>query len=314
MKRQPIWHKQGLLYSPQHKKRHSKLISHAANPLAIHLQDDVFRVFYSGRDVQNRSSVGAVDIDIVRQEVVTDHFEPFFLHGKCGTFYADGVSIGNHYTVGSKGYILFMGWQNPPNGHWRGDIGQLIVMPDFSLKLAQSQPLFGSDAVDPISLSYPWVMHTAPDRYDMWYGSTISWDGGNGEMVHVIKHAYSTDGHIWCKTGDSVPYMLNSAQAFSRPAVIRHSSGGLDMWFSYRSGQGQRYRIGYAYNDGDGWQLALKHSGITVSDTGWDAEMVEYPFVFEHKNTTYMLYNGNGFGLTGFGLAILDYMSTPEAS
>jgi hypothetical protein len=34
--------------------------------------------------------------------------------------------------------------------------------------------------------------------------------------------------------------------------------------------------------------------------------MIEYPFVFDHADQRYMLYNGNGYGKTGFGLAILD--------
>lgn len=33
--------------------------------------------------------------------------------------------------------------------------------------------------------------------------------------------------------------------------------------------------------------------------------MVCYPFLFEHDGTLYMLYNGNGYGRTGFGLAAL---------
>jgi len=32
--------------------------------------------------------------------------------------------------------------------------------------------------------------------------------------------------------------------------------------------------------------------------------MIEYPYVFYHKEKRYMLYNGNGFGKTGFGLAV----------
>jgi len=35
--------------------------------------------------------------------------------------------------------------------------------------------------------------------------------------------------------------------------------------------------------------------------------MVEYPFVFEHNGLRYMLYNGNSYGKTGFGIAVLDY-------
>ena len=49
-----------------------------------------------------------------------------------------------------------------------------------------------------------------------------------------------------------------------------------------------------------------KNSGIDVSDDGWDSEMICYPFVFDHKGERYMLYNGNDYGKTGFGLAILE--------
>ncbi len=78
------------------------------------------------------------------------------------------------------------------------------------------------------------------------------------------------------------------------------------MWFSYR-GAGNRYRIGYAQSqDGQQWDLQLGKVGINVSESGWDSEMIEYPFVFDHKGARYMLYNGNGYGKTGFGLAVLE--------
>jgi hypothetical protein len=31
-----------------------------------------------------------------------------------------------------------------------------------------------------------------------------------------------------------------------------------------------------------------------------------YPCVFEHRGSKYMLYNGNGYGRTGFGIAVLE--------
>jgi hypothetical protein len=34
--------------------------------------------------------------------------------------------------------------------------------------------------------------------------------------------------------------------------------------------------------------------------------MIEYPCVFDHKGARYMLYAGNGYGRTGFGLAVLE--------
>ena len=75
------------------------------------------------------------------------------------------------------------------------------------------------------------------------------------------------------------------------------------MWYCHR---GLTYRIGYAESrDGIHWNRLDHLSGIDVSQDGWDSEMIEYPFVFDHKGKRYMLYAGNGFGKTGFGIAVL---------
>lgn len=296
-----------MLYCPSGTSRHPKLLSHAANPLPVLLERDVYRVFFSGRDADNRSSVGAVDIDIVKRKVIQEHSHPFFEHGPKGSFYADGVSIGNCYEVNGVQYMLFMGWQSPKGGHWRGDVGRLIVERDLTLKLDSEVPFMGSNIIDPISLSYPWVVKNAMGGYSMWYGSTTTWDTGNGEMLHVINYASSVDGHNWNREGLAVPYELGTAQAFSRPTTVGNIEIGYEMWFSYRSGSGERYRIGYAFSkDGRRWGLSLEATGIGISPEGWDSEMIEYPFVFDHKGQRYMLYNGNGYGKTGFGLAVFE--------
>lgn len=301
------WKKLGRLYVPTSDGRHPKLLSHAANPLPIYLEDDVYRVFYSGRDERNRSSVGAVDIDIVQRKIVAEHDLPFFEHGPAGSFYADGVSIGNCYESQGVRYILFMGWQAPAGEHWRGDVGRLVLTDRYTLELDSTLPFMGTSPVDPISLSYPWVLPRQQGGFDMWYGSTHTWNAGNGEMLHALHHASSDDGHQWQRNGLAVPYILGNAQAFSRPTVLPSKDGGLEMWFSFRSGSGEKYRIGYAKsNAAMDWSLDLENSGIFVSDEGWDSEMIEYPFVFDHKGERYMLYNGNGYGKTGFGLAILN--------
>lgn len=301
------WRKLGLLYQPSGNSLHPKHVSHAANPLPILLNGDEYRVFYNGRDVNNRSSVSAVDVDIVQNKVVRIHSRPYFEHGPEDSFFADGVSIGNCYEVDGVRYMLFMGWQQPKGAHWRGDIGRLVVKSDLTLELDNDRPLMGTDSVDPISLSYPWVMKNSNGSYCMWYGSTVAWDAGNREMLHVINYASSADGHNWIRKGLAVPYKVGIAQAFSRPTVARDAFGRYEMWFSYRGGNGDKYRIGYAVSeDGVTWELRLGEAGIDVSSDGWDSEMIEYPFVFDHEGKRYMLYNGNGYGKTGFGLAVFD--------
>jgi hypothetical protein len=295
------WKKLGRIYCPQH--QHQKLHTHAANPLAVHLAGNVFRVFYSGRDAQNRSSVSFVDIDVLKLSVVYSHPEPVFEHGAEDSFYSHGVSIGNIYKVDGVSYILFMGWKNLPGEHWWGQVGRLRLDANTSIFLDPETPFMTIDEEDPISMSYPWVLL---DRgvYKMWYGSTTTWDVGNGEMEHLIKYATSLDGNVWQKHGQAIPCQLGVAQAFSRPTVISDENG-YHMWFSYRGRIGVTYRIGYAFSrDGVQWENRLDETGIDVSDTGWDSEMIEYPFVFDHDGSRFMLYNGNGNGKTGFGLAI----------
>jgi hypothetical protein len=283
------------------------LKTHAANPLAISLSGDVYRIFFSGRDGQNRSSIGFVDVDIVRRELVSICDKPVFEYGPANSFYSHGVSIGNCYETEGRRYILFMGWQIPPGEHWHGQIGRLVLEKNFSVQIDSDEPFMNTDFTDPVSLSYPWVLRGRDGFYRMWYGSTVTWDTGNGEMLHVVNHAISADGHKWQRRGLSVPYKLGQAQAFSRPTVVGDASGEYHMWFSYRSGGGQKYRIGYASSqDCERWDLRIDQAGIDVSLSGWDSEMIEYPFVFDHKSERFLLYNGNGYGHTGFGLATLE--------
>ncbi|WP_373085377.1 hypothetical protein [Sneathiella sp.] len=297
------WIKKGRIFVP--KGRHPKLFSHAANPLAMPLSKDVFRIYYCGRDAKKRSSVGAFDYDMKTGRVIEDYEEPIFSTGRPGSFCESGVSIGNCYRVGTKTYMSFMAWQVPKNAHWYGEIGRFIVNDDMTLSLDQDEPFISCQAFNSISLSYPWVQPADQGGFEMWYGTTETWNAGNNEMLHVLRRAISSDGQVWEQTDDVLPFALGSAQAFSRPAILKGQDGTQNMWFSYRSGSGTSYRIGHSrFSDGI-WSQTPGRPGIDVSQTGWDSEMIEYPYVFEYQDKIFMLYNGNGYGETGIGLAEL---------
>ena len=294
------WEKLGQIYNVKSHKGFLK--SHASNPLPIHLKDDIFRVFYSGRDEDNKSSVGYVDIDIITRKVINDQRQVVFTYGNSESFYSHGVSIGNVYEVNDEQFILFMGWNIRNNEHWRGDIGQLKLIDNERLQITSETPFMSTDEIDTVSLSYPFVVFNE-GIYKMWYGTTLTWTSENDEMIHVINYATSLDGKNWEKHGLAIPYELGVAQAFSRPTVIIDELG-YHMWYSYRSGTGEKYRIGYAFSlDGLKWERKHGEIGIDISENGWDSEMICYPFVLEHKGETYMLYNGNQYGKEGFGLA-----------
>ena len=78
---------------------------------------------------------------------------------------------------------------------------------------------------------------------------------------------------------------------------------GYTMWYAYR---GERYRIGCARSrDGVTW---TRHDdeGLDASGEGWDSDAVAYPWIVDAGGRRYMLYNGNDYGRTGIGLAVLD--------
>ena len=77
------------------------------------------------------------------------------------------------------------------------------------------------------------------------------------------------------------------------------------MFYSYRSHVAPTtYRLGYAFSeDGLVWERRDRSVGLEPSDDGWDSEMLCYPCVFDWEGETWMLYNGNGYGRTGFGVA-----------
>ncbi|GAA0688737.1 hypothetical protein GCM10009104_13740 [Marinobacterium maritimum] len=281
------------------------LQTHASNPLAVWLEGDIYRVFFSGRDKNSRSSVGWVDIDILREKVVGKCLEAACIYSSDpSSYYSHGISIGGYQKIGAREYIFFMGWNVIPGDYWRGTLGRIELSEGYtSLKVKDEKPVFGVSVADPVSLSYPWILKDE-QGYKMWYGSTLKWESDNGEMIHVIKLATSEDGINWYSQGQAISYEIGVAQAFSRPCVLKDGSG-YHMWFSYRSGSGEQYRIGYAFSiDGQKWES--RESGIYASKGGWDSEMICYPNVFDHKGKRYMLYNGNGYGKEGFGLAVYE--------
>jgi len=121
-------------------------------------------------------------------------------------------------------------------------------------------------------------------------------------MRHLIKYAESNDGINWTR-GNAIAIDFCGPQEYAicKPCVIKHDNV-YQMWFCAR---GSAYRIYCAKSsDGISWRREAEPV-LQVSESGWDSEMVEYPFVFEHESELYMLYSGNDFGKAGFGIAVM---------
>lgn len=299
------WRKLGQLFCPDNTA--DWMISHAANPVAELLDDRQVRIYFTSRDGLSRSHVGFFEIDIREpMRILRIAEQPLVRPGVPGMFDDSGAAMGCLVVRGGTRYLYYLGWNLGVTVPWRNSIGLAIAEGDtLAFEKFWNAPLLDRAHVDPFSISYPMV-RVENNRWRMWYGSNLTWGPRAEDMAHVIKYAESDDGLVWRRDGRTVVgFERPEEYALSKPWVLSQG-GSLAMWYSYR---GENYRIGYAESaDGLSWRRLDHKAGIDVSPSGWDSEMIEYPCVFDVPNGRYMLYNGNGYGRTGIGMAILESM------
>ena len=297
------WRKLGHLYAPDGSKAWMKW--YAANPVAELLSGDRFRIYFSSRDEKNRSSIAWVDIDLNDPtRVIEEAMEPVLSPGELAMFDDSGCSIGCVVNFEGRRYLYYMGWRLTVTVPWQNTLGLAISDgPGKPFRRHSRFPIIDLNETDPYTISYPWV-RIEDGRFRMWYGSNTRWGPEKSDMRHLIKYAESDDGIHWRRSGHvAIDFNDAGEYAMCKPCVLRDADR-FRMWFCSR---GKNYRIRYAESkDGISWVRDADEIGIDVSADGWDSEMIEYPCVFDHKGHRYMLYAGNGFGRTGFGLAVLD--------
>lgn len=299
------WKKLGKVFEPDGTL--DWMATHAMMPCVNQIDEDVFRVYFSPRDSQNRSRPASLDFNI------KDPFDVFNLTrtpilelGPLGAYDDSGVMPTCIVEHDGKKYMYYNGWtlgKNIPffsfNGVAESDDGIRFT------KISRAPIALYRNSIDPFSTFAPFV-RIEEDKWRMWYVSCTGWELENEEPKHYyhIKYAESLDGLNWQREGVvCIDFKDEQEYALARPMVVKDKQL-YRMWFSYR---GEKYTIGYAESEnGIDWERKDEEAGIAVSQSGWDSEMICYPFVFDHKGDRYMLYNGNGYGKTGFGLAILE--------
>lgn len=299
------WIKQGLIFKPIQQLEWIK--THASIPFALKINEEEYRVYFSGRDDKNRSQIGFFEFNLNDPEKILNFSkEPILTYGPIGTFDDSGVSLSWITRHANKHYLYYTGWNLGVTVPFHNSVG-LAISEDggYTFKKFSQGPILDRSIYDPGFVASLCIL-IEKEKWRMWYLSCIEWERINGKPIHRyhIKYAESDDGILWQRNGVvCIDFKSEDEYAISRPCVIKEN-GLYKMWYSFR---GESYRIGYAESiDGLDWERRDTEGGLNVSlDGGWDSEMVEYPFVFDHEGCRYMLYNGNGYGKTGIGLALL---------
>jgi len=299
-----MWNKKGIVIKPDPNLWWNK--THGMLPTPVHIKDNMYKVYYSGRDANNVSHIGYSIVDvsdgIIRE--ISKSPNPILSPGERGCFDDNGVTP----SCFIDGKLYYIGWNSGTTTYRMSLIMGLAELDSSgSYNRTSRAPLMHRTDSEPFGIcTAPFVMFDESENiYKMWYVSGEAWLTRDLPKYN-IKYATSVDGINWHRNGDVAVELYDNETALARPIVIKNEST-YEMYFSYKD-PNLGYRIGYATsNNGIKFNRMDGHyNELQTSKSGWDSDMVEYGYVFSHNEIKYMLYNGNSYGIDGIGYATFE--------
>ena len=305
------WKQLGVIFTPDGDQDWSR--THAQAPSALLLADRI-RVFYGTRNAENRSRTSFFEVDRADpSRLLYVHDRPVIDFGKPGAHDEDGVIVSQVVAVGDELRMYYGGVSRGGHVPYRMSVGLARSRDDgLSFERVFEGPVVDRTPLEPYMTMAANVLAT-DGGWTMWYGSGTGWVeiDGKFEPTYEIKLALSDDGISWRQTNHTCIPKLHPLEANTRPSVIRTASG-YEMWFCYRGSRDYRdgagsYRIGHATSDdGRTWSRQPDPEGLRPTGEGWNSLTMSYPSVIAADGRKIMFHNGDGFGQSGVGCAVLD--------
>jgi predicted GH43/DUF377 family glycosyl hydrolase len=307
------WIKKGLIYCTGGEFGWNK--SYTQVPVAYLNKENTIRVFFGSRDATGKSQIGFIELNPKNlKQIIYISKDPVLSYGKLGTFDEAGVVPSSILKLNNELYLYYIGYTVRKTIPYHNSIGLAVSHDDGrSFKKLSEGPIIGSNFYEPYFSASCSVLKEN-NTFKIWYLSCTKWVIINGlpEAYYNIKYAESENGIQWERRGIVCLDLTLQDDAFAKPFVYKEN-GIYKMWYSYRSAVNYKtninmsYRIGYAEStDGIKWERKDNLVGIERSEDGWDSQMIEYCDIVKIEDKKYMFYNGNGFGKTGFGYAVLE--------
>ena len=302
------WEKKGLIHQPR--KSYFWNQKYDILPTPIYLEDvHLIRIFFGTTDNENYGRITYVDLDADNPSKIVYEHNKFILDiGVDGTFDDCGVvpsSVLKNQETGDF-YLYTVGFQRTVKKPYMLFAGLAVSKDLINFKRFSSAPILPRNEFRFISQGAPCVIYDN-NVYKMWHWFATKWIEVDGKpfMDYHIGYAESIDGKHWTMHDVTClnPRSERGEFAVARPWV--HKKNDLyHMYYSTRYAD-RLYRIEYAISkDGINWDRNFEPP-FDVSENGWDSEMICYPSILEVGDKTYMFYNGNNNGETGFGYAEL---------
>jgi hypothetical protein len=312
------WIKKGQIFDP--KSRFEWMNAYAQVPTILEL-NGCLRIYFTCRPKPDEngnmiSLISYIEVEHENPKNISYISDKQVLPlGNIGTFDEFGLHPTNFIIKGDEIWFYYQGWTREYSVPYHTSLGLAISKDNGkSFKKYSEGPIFGRNINDPL-LTNGFFVYPHDDQFVLFYASCSEWfktEDGKTEPIYHLKSAVSKDGLNWITNSIELIDKKYSKESAGRPMVLK-INGMYHMWFCFRDVESFRgkvdgaYRIGYAYSHNlIDWIRKDELSGIELSETGWDSEMMAYPFVQKINEKYYMFYNGNDFGKHGFGYAELE--------
>lgn len=283
-------------------------------PLPYLLNEDCIRIFLTMCDADNVGRIGYVDVKADNPTEIIDYSkEPLIEIGENGRFDDNGVVTSSLLEEDGKLYLFYSGYQlcvKVPYLIFSG----VAVSEDNGRsfkKLTKDVPILDRISGESQVRSAPYVLKE-DNKYKMWYtadaAGTDGWIAAGEKLrpFYDLKYTESDDIFNW-KTRGMTSITRESEDEYGiGKGTIWKENGTYKMIYSLRL-LSKGYRLGYAESpDGKTFKRMDEKVGITVSENGFDSEMICFPERIRVKDKTYLFYCGNHYGIGGIGCAILN--------
>jgi hypothetical protein len=300
------WRKHGVVWRPDGSLPWAR--THATCPTPLVRADGSLRIYLQSRDAGNVGRIGWVDVDPEDpRRVLATATEPVLDVGVPGSFDDNGVFPTSALALpDGRVFLYYVGFELCHHIRYRLLTGLAVSTDggDRFERIGATPILERSDAEQHFRCG-PHVLRDG-DGFRMWYVAGSGWETIDGKAMPVydIRHLASADGVRWADAGRVVlPVRAAHEHGFGRPWVVRDGDGWR-MHYSVRRRSPARYRLGLARShDGLDWERCDDALGLDVSPGAWDGDSIEYGAEIDAGGRTWLLYNGDDFGATGFGVA-----------
>jgi hypothetical protein len=302
----PQWRRLGLVYAPDGTRPWAR--AHAMLPTPLMLSDDRVRVYFASTDENTVGRIGYVELDArepLRVQALAAN--PVLDIGRAGAFDDNGVNPCSVVRYKNRIRMYYVGYQ----------LQQKIP---YTLFTGCAESTDGGEHFERVSeapildrcegeLFFRTAAFVLPEGrgWRMWYIGGGKWTtaGGRVQPIYSLHSVASADGlDFRGRSTELLTPRVPDEIGFGRP-FVRRVSDGFELYYSVRSPAG--YRLGFARSvDGLDWSRCDDELRLDGRSEDWESDMTCYSAIVETRDATLMFYNGNSYGRTGVGVAILD--------